>query len=553
MVFKKTYSILCVCVVLLLGIALMMAACDTDTHEQTTDAEETTVMQETETQAHVHAWGSWVIEVEQTCVQDGRKKRSCACGEVETKKTNAYGHEEVLDEGKAPTCTETGLTEGAHCSECKEILVAQEEIAPLGHTEVFREAVEATCTESGLTEGKYCSVCEEVLVEQTVVEALGHTEVVDAAVPATCTESGLTEGKHCSVCTVVLVAQEYVPETGHEFGDWVTETEATCTQTGCKVQSCHCGERIEAEIPRRGHGPVYVYTIVEATCSGPGLVHEICDGCGKLMDSRTVERLKHNRTLISASLGTGTVTFDCADCRKTITEPYLPLTATIMTTGMGGGGGGTCIYSWSVKSENGAGYHQYSFSIWDQSRRICLYSSAKQTNNDIEWVSSYMPQDLRENPVFIQVTIYDDIGEMTYEFKANGGFSSIVNAVVIKEYTAKPNNPPIKAVFYTTGLSSGASGLHLNMEVDAVGGNGNYRYQLLVYNYDFSPLYDGGIQTSNKLAWKSNYQWSHQFDDKILMVKIYDDYGYATYAAMLHYEDLHRIESYEYEPYKVTG
>ncbi|MBO5379174.1 MAG: hypothetical protein J6A90_02490 [Clostridia bacterium] len=36
-------------------------------------------------------------------------------------------------EGKAPTCEETGLTEGAKCSVCGKILTAQEEIPALGH------------------------------------------------------------------------------------------------------------------------------------------------------------------------------------------------------------------------------------------------------------------------------------------------------------------------------------------------------------------------------------------------------------------------------------
>lgn len=42
------------------------------------------------------------------------------------------------------------------------------------HTAVVDKAVAATCTETGLTEGSHCSVCNEVLVAQTVVDALGH-------------------------------------------------------------------------------------------------------------------------------------------------------------------------------------------------------------------------------------------------------------------------------------------------------------------------------------------------------------------------------------------
>ena len=84
-------------------------------------------------------------------------------------------------------------------------------VEPCTHTPVTDPAVPATCTETGLTEGSHCSVCGEVLVAQEVVPVLDHTPVTDPAVPATHVTSGLTEGSHCSVCGEVLVAQQSVP------------------------------------------------------------------------------------------------------------------------------------------------------------------------------------------------------------------------------------------------------------------------------------------------------------------------------------------------------
>ena len=147
-------------------------------------------------------------------------------------------HTPVTDPAVDPTCSETGLTEGSHCSVCNTIIKAQEVVPALNHTPVTDPAVEPTCTQTGLTEGSHCSVCNAIIKAQEVVPVAEHTPVTDPAVEPTCTQTGLTEGSHCSVCGEVLVEQSTIPKADHTYviDDAVAPT---CKKTGLTA-GAHC-------------------------------------------------------------------------------------------------------------------------------------------------------------------------------------------------------------------------------------------------------------------------------------------------------------------------
>ncbi|MBE5956491.1 MAG: hypothetical protein E7253_08565 [Lachnospiraceae bacterium] len=145
-----------------------------------------------------HTWNEGRITTEPTCVQEGVKTYTCTvegCIVSTSETVPALGHTEVVDEAKAANCTETGLTEGSHCSVCKAVIKAQETVPALGHTEVVDEAKAANCTETGLTEGSHCSVCKAVIKAQETVPALGHNFVNGECSNTGCDEKEEVEGK----------------------------------------------------------------------------------------------------------------------------------------------------------------------------------------------------------------------------------------------------------------------------------------------------------------------------------------------------------------------
>ena len=233
-----------------------------------------------------------------------------------------HEHTIVIDEAVEATCTSTGLTEGKHCSECGEVLVAQEATPLAPHTEEIIPAVEATCTQTGLTEGKKCSICETVLVAQMEAPMIAHSyddkydescnecgfirdaecahlELVTVeGYDATCTSTGLSNGSKCKKCGEIMIEQQIIPIKAHTP---VVDPAiaSTCTSTGL-TEGSHCevcrvilvGQSIIDKIP---HTYGSWITISEPTVTKEGVKERSCK-CGA-KETKAIAKLTPSRGL----------------------------------------------------------------------------------------------------------------------------------------------------------------------------------------------------------------------------------------------------------------
>ena len=166
----KKNKFLLLCLVILPIFAL--TSCDAllpqtfSAKKRSSDEEESEVVEESSqsshssnknSSTHKHAYGEWVTVANPTCTEPGEQRRSCECGETQTKQINALGHDFTIEvERVEPTCSQPGYVV-YECNRCHQRNTL--EISTLAHN---YEEVVSTETYGGTAQTSYvrCYNCQ---------------------------------------------------------------------------------------------------------------------------------------------------------------------------------------------------------------------------------------------------------------------------------------------------------------------------------------------------------------------------------------------------------
>ncbi|MBR2484760.1 MAG: OB-fold nucleic acid binding domain-containing protein, partial [Clostridia bacterium] len=264
-----------------------------------------------------------------TCTVAGHTTYVCPdCGHTfDADFVDAKGHTLVSIPAVAPTCENTGLTEGEKCSVCGHVTIEQtivdmlpcvdgdndeycdncgnamcehtygdwtfvdedahkhvcskcgkEEVA--GHNYEVIAHVDATCEEAGSTEYA-CADCGHEYTETHV--ALGHNETPHDAKAPTCSAVGWEAYVTCSRCDYTTYDELPIDADAHKWDEGEVQTPATCTEAGERLHTCeHNAEHTKVEvIPATGHTPVknvcacgYEYSVDEIIAMAEALAKD---------------------------------------------------------------------------------------------------------------------------------------------------------------------------------------------------------------------------------------------------------------------------------------
>ena len=148
-----------------------------------------------------------------------------------------------------------------------------------------------------------------------------------SAVDATCVEDGNIEYWYCPDCgkyfsdemgeQEITLDDTVIAATGeHDWGEWVTDSESSCTVGGTRHRICvDCGERQDGTLPVGDHDLNFV-NAVDATCTNGGnIAYWHCSECGnnysdeeatEVLNDVTTPKAAHDMTYVAAQAHTCT-------------------------------------------------------------------------------------------------------------------------------------------------------------------------------------------------------------------------------------------------------
>ena len=135
----------------------------------------------------------------------------------------------------------------------------------------------------------------------------------------------------CLDCNGILEETLY-PRIAHTTGAWITEKEASCTETGLSVKICTvCNQTAETqEIPMLEHTGEWKVGR-EATCTKEGSESKVCTMCGKWLDSREIPMIDHNPgdwmvERVTTCTVAGILAKKCTECSTILETQDIPAT-----------------------------------------------------------------------------------------------------------------------------------------------------------------------------------------------------------------------------------
>ena len=296
-----------------------------------------------------HQLSEWYTVTVATCLENGVERRDCQrCDYYETEETTATCIE-VKDEAVAPTCKDTGLTEGSHCGVCGKTITEQQIVPTTEHPfGEWKEVYPISCGKDGLEE-RVCSFCgftDQRAIVNPNPDHLGP--VTEKVITPGCEHlhaQGWTE-YHCEKCDEQWT-DNFTDPLIAVWGEWTVTIEPNCSlnpskdpaENGERERVCQLCGMIDKETLIAEHNLVVYdvssscttggekgekctvcnqiwtdgldplghllyddwYTVYEAKCEEPGLERRDCNrnGC-EYFETRIIDVLEHDYALIES-------------------------------------------------------------------------------------------------------------------------------------------------------------------------------------------------------------------------------------------------------------